>query len=264
VEIEVDTMSAILNLIFFSEKRKKILTLLAEGPKEIEEIKNKLKGNPCAIMPQIKKLKDMDLITQQETTYELSDIGEVIVARMLPLTNLLQAFEGNKNYWSKHDRRPIPSHLMNKINMLGKCILDEPELDQLFEFPANLKEPLLRTSRLRSFYSFFCPDCPKMQAACAMNGAEIDLILDKKIYNRLKEDFKPEYKTILEKGVSIYLYSGEIKPSSFVITDEFMFLKLFEKNGDFDHRRLISFNKSALEWGNELADYYIEHSKQVN
>ena len=204
--------------------------------------KTELHGDAFSIMPQLKKLKDMDVIVQKGDTYELSDIGKIIGEKILPLTDLLQVFEGNNNYWSKHDRRPIPEHLMKKIHMLGKCKLDEPDLDHLFEFPKDLKEILVRSGRIRSFYSFFCPDCPAIQATCAKNGAKVDLILDEKVYIRLKNDFKDTYGLLLENNVSLYIYRGKIKPSSFIISNEFMMLKLFGKEGEFDHRKIMSFN----------------------
>jgi predicted transcriptional regulator len=153
---------------------------------------------------------------------------------------------------------------MNKLHMLGKCKLDEPDLDHLFEFPKDLKEMVFRSERLRSFYSFFCPECPSIQATCAKSGAKVDLILDEKVYNRLKNDFKDTYGSLLENNVSLYIYRGKIKPSSFIISNEFIMLKLFGKEGEFDHRNIMSFNNSAIEWGNELADYYIGLSEKVN
>lgn len=261
---EVDIMSGIVDLIFYSEKRKEILIFLAEGPKSADEIKNELQGDAFSITPQLKKLKDMDIIVQHEDVFELTDIGKIIVKKMLPLTELLQVFENNNDYWSKHDRRPIPEHLINKMHMLGKCKVEEPDLGRLFEFPNELKEIVFKSSRFRVFYSFFCPDSPAIQETCAKNGTKMDLIMDEKVYGRLKNDFKDTYRLLLENNIPLYVYRGEIKPSSFMVTDEFMTLKLFGKEGEFDHRRLISFSKSAIEWGDELADYYIGLSEKVN
>ena len=67
--------------------------------------------------------------------------------------------------------------------------------------------------------------------------AEVRLILDEKVYNRLKNDFEEEYNTCLENKVSLYIYSGKIRPSSFMVSDNFMLLKLFGKDGEFDHRK---------------------------
>ncbi|MDY0129884.1 MAG: ArsR family transcriptional regulator, partial [Methanosarcina vacuolata] len=58
-------MSSLIDLIFFSEKRKNLLVQLANGPMDINEIKEVLNVNSCALMPQIKKLKDMDMIVQK-------------------------------------------------------------------------------------------------------------------------------------------------------------------------------------------------------
>jgi len=262
--LEVDIMSGLIDLIFFSEKRKEILVLLTKGPKSVDEIKNGLQGETVSIMPHLKRLKEMDIVIQEGDTYQLSDIGKIIGEKLLPLTDLLQVFEGNSDYWLKHDRSPIPEHLMKKIHMLGKCQLNEPDLDHIFEFPKDLKEQLVDSRKLRSFYSFFCPDCPEIQATCAKNGAEVDLILDEKVYIRLKNDFEDIYRLLLENNVSLYIYRGKIKPSSLIVSDKLVVLKLFGKEGEFDHRRIVSFNKSAIEWGNELADYYIGLSEKVN
>lgn len=238
--------------------------MLASGPKDIDEIKDTLNVKACAVMPQIKKLKDMDIIEQRGNIYELSDIGEVIVEKMLPLTSLLDVFDGNKDYWPKHDRKPIPRHLIKKLDMLGKCTLEEPDLDHLFEFPKELLNSVYTSKTLKSFYSYFCPDCPTIQATCAENGAEVHLILEEKVYNRTKNDFEDEFNVMLENNVSLYIYSGEIKVSSFMVADDFMMLKLFGKDGEFDHRKIMSFNPGALEWCGELAQYYIDNSDKVN
>lgn len=95
------------------------------------------------------------------------------------------------------------------------------------------------------------------------SGTEVHLILDEKIYNRLKNDFEEEYNVLLENNVSLYIYSDKIRPSSFMATDNFLLLKLFEKDGEFDHRKIISFTPSALEWGNELAQYYIDRPTKI-
>ena len=49
-----------------------------------------------------------------------------------------------------------------------------------------------------------------------------------------------------------------------MVADTFMPQKLFEKNGEFDYRKFTSFTPDALEWGNELAQYYIDRSTKIN
>ena len=61
--------SSLLDLILFSEKRKDFLLLLKEGPKSIEEILEKLQVSRTALLPQIKKLKDENLVIHENEMY---------------------------------------------------------------------------------------------------------------------------------------------------------------------------------------------------
>jgi len=52
----------LLDLILFSEKRKDFLLLLKEGPKNAQEILDRLQVPRTALLPQIKKLKEQNLV----------------------------------------------------------------------------------------------------------------------------------------------------------------------------------------------------------
>lgn len=93
--------SSLCDTIWLSEKRKNLLLLLMEGPRDIEQIKTSLNVNSKAMMPpQIKILNKQGLILQNGNTYELSDIGTLVVGNMLPLLNTLEVIEENKEYWA--------------------------------------------------------------------------------------------------------------------------------------------------------------------
>ncbi|MDD4247946.1 MAG: ArsR family transcriptional regulator, partial [Methanosarcina sp.] len=56
----------LLDLILFSEKRKDFLLLLKEGPKNAQEILDRLQVPRTALLPQIKKLKEQNLVIHDE------------------------------------------------------------------------------------------------------------------------------------------------------------------------------------------------------
>ena len=68
----------LLDLILFSEKRKDFLLFLKEGPKNIEEALDKLQVPRTALLPQIKKLKEENLVIQEEGVYRLSIIANYV------------------------------------------------------------------------------------------------------------------------------------------------------------------------------------------
>jgi predicted transcriptional regulator len=100
--------SSLLDLILFSEKRKDFLLLLKEGQKSIEEILEKLQVSRTALLPQIKKLKEENLVIHENEMYRLSLIGEIIVEKMQPLLYTLAIFEKNEDFWAERKLTPIP------------------------------------------------------------------------------------------------------------------------------------------------------------
>ncbi len=98
----------LLGTLFLSDKRKDLLLLLMEEPRNIDEIKDILNVTSSAIMTQIKILISQGLITHEDDLYKLSDIGKVVVKKMIPLLNTLGVFSENKDYWENHNISAIP------------------------------------------------------------------------------------------------------------------------------------------------------------
>lgn len=65
----------LLNLILFSGRRKDLLLLLKEKPRDIDSIKELLKVDASSVQPHIKKMKDSGLIIERNKIYSLSEIG---------------------------------------------------------------------------------------------------------------------------------------------------------------------------------------------
>lgn len=58
---------SLINLIFFSDRRKELLFLLREGPRDIDAIKELLNVDAGTIQPpHIKKMKDAHLLVEEK------------------------------------------------------------------------------------------------------------------------------------------------------------------------------------------------------
>ena len=68
----------LVNLLLFPDTRKDFLLLLAEKPRNIDEILGLLQVSRISLLPHIKKLKEENLIVQERGIYRLSAIGEII------------------------------------------------------------------------------------------------------------------------------------------------------------------------------------------
>ena len=256
----------LLDLILFSEKRKNFLLLLKEGPKDIEEILERLQVPRTALLPQIKKLKEEELVIHEDGMYRLSAIGVIIVEKMQPLLDTLAVFEKNEEFWADRKLASIPPKLVKRINELGYYRIIEPDLSHTFDLNPKFVEYLSNSSRTRIFFSYFHPQFPALYLNLARKGIEVSLVLSEAVYSRLIEDFKEEGKEFLKmENTSLYIFGkkGVEIPVLIAVTDRIMVLGLFNESGRFDRQYVRSSEPRAIKWGEELFEYYRTMSREI-
>ncbi|AKB43360.1 Transcriptional regulator, ArsR family [Methanosarcina sp. Kolksee] len=250
--------------IWLSEKRKNLLLLLMEGPRDIEQIKTSLNVTSKAMMPQIKILKKQGLVLQKENTYMLSEIGKLVVGNMLPLLNTLEVLEENKEYWTSRDTSVIPQEQFMRLGELGECMVIEPDLNHLFDLPREFTENLIKSRCIMSSLSYYHPLYSSLYSRLAKSGAEMEIVLTKAVLERLKNDCRDELETLLDSENTVVKVCEEnLKLPTIAVTEKFMYICLFDKQGKYDHRKVMSFDASALRWGRELFIHYNELSQKV-
>ena len=249
--------SSLCDTIWLSEKRKNLLLLLMEGPRDIEQIKTSLNVTSKAMMPQIKILKKQGLVLQNENTYMLSEIGKLVVGNMLPLLNTLEVLEENKEYWTSRDTSVIPQEQFMRLGELGECMVIEPDLNHLFDLPREFTENLIKSRCIMSSLSYYHPLYSSLYSRLAKSGAE-------SVFDRLKNDCRDELETLLDSENTVVKVCEEnLKLPTIAVTEKFMYICLFDKQGKYDHRKVMSFDASALRWGRELFMHYNELSQKV-
>lgn len=259
--------SCLIKTIFLSEKRKNVLVLLLkEGPKSIDEIKEALDVNSSALMPQIKKLLKWDLVTYDpvEDMYKLSDMGVLIVEKIEEFLNIINIYVENHEYWETRDLSEIPYHMRKRIGNLKHCELLEADRDCLFEFHPNFVENVLASKYVMMASSTFQPQTVSIFSKLLRKNAKVSFVLTEQVFDKFFDDFPDQFKCFLShENMSISMRSGHIGPLTLVVTNTFMALWLFDKNGRFDGTTLISYEESALKWGRELFTYYSSISNMV-
>ncbi len=257
----------LLDLILFSEKRKAFLLLLKEGPRNIDEILKELPDAPrTSLLPQIKKLKEQNLVIQEEGSYHLTNVGEIIVEKMQPLLNTLNVFEKNEEFWTDRKLAPIPAHLLRRINEIGNYSLIEPDLSHAFDLNPEFVKHVSNSNNLYMFLSYFHPQLPSFFQELTGKGIELSLVLSESVHSRFAEDFKKEVEEFLKTGharVFIYDKNGIESPALIAVSDKIMILGLFNESGRFDRQYIISFEPGAIKWGEELFRYYMEMAREI-
>jgi predicted transcriptional regulator len=255
----------LVSTVLLSEKRKNALLILMNGAATIEEIKESLTGTTSAIMAQIKILFEQGLIEQNDGKYRLTYIGQILMKKIHPLISTLDVLEENKNYWVNRDLSSVPDSLLDRIGEVGKVIIHEPDLSHLFEPPKELLLSLEKTKNVFTLYSYFCPSCPNNYSKLAKKEVNFDMILTKSVYDRLKEEYTEQYNAMMtSKNSNLFICDDNIiKLGALSITDDLVNIAFFNKQGIFDHKKMISFDENARIWGTDLFLYYKEMSHKV-
>jgi predicted transcriptional regulator len=256
--------SSLCNTIWLSEKRKNLLLLLMEGSRDIEQIKTSLNVSSKAMMPQIKILKKQGLILQKDETYELSEIGKLVVGNMLPLLNTIEVLEDNKEYWASRDTSSLPNGLFMRLGELGECMVIEPDLNHLFDLPREFTENLAKSKYIRSCLSYYHPLYPSLYSKLAKNEADVELVLTESVFERLKSESPEELRSFLDsENTNVVVCDEGVNIPTIAVTDRFMYLCLFDRQGKYDHRKVMSFDASALHWGRELFVHYKTSARKI-
>ncbi|WP_269850006.1 helix-turn-helix transcriptional regulator [Methanosarcina horonobensis] len=196
----------LLDLILFSEKRKAFLLLLKEGPKNTQEILDRLQVPRTALLPQIKKLKEQNLVIHEDGIYRLSLVGEIIIEKMQPLLDTLEVFEKNEEFWADRKLSPIPLHLMKRISELGDYRLIEPDLSHTFDLNPEFVKHTSNSNNILMFFSYFHPQFPSFFLNLARKGTEISLVQSESVYLRFLEDFRKEGEEYLKmENASLFI-----------------------------------------------------------
>jgi predicted transcriptional regulator len=256
----------LINLLLFSDKRKNFLLLLAEGPKSIDEVLNLLQIPRVSLLPQIKKLKEEGLIIQEGDIYRLSAIGNILIKKAQPLLNAISVFEENEYFWSQRKMDTIPVSFLRRIGVLKSCQLIGPVIDNWSDLSPESVRYFDESSKVMLLYSYFHPFLPSLCLELANKGVELRLVLSKDLFERFCKDFRSEGEKIIAENVTIFVWTEKTDetPAGIAITESKLLLGLVNKKGKFEGQYILSSESSALSWGKELFEYYIEGSRKIS
>ncbi|AKB19617.1 MULTISPECIES: winged helix-turn-helix domain-containing protein [unclassified Methanosarcina] len=251
-------------LVFLSDKRKKLLLFLKDKPRTMAEIQEHLSADPVSILPQIKKLKEGNLVVQKEHTYELSLMGDIIADKMPPFLDTLEVLEENFDYWTKRNLEGIPPFLRKRLFELKNCKLILPEVSHMFELNPEFVKKLHHSTHILGFASYFHPSFTTLYPELAKKGVEISLVFTEPVFQRFKKDYREELCTFLNfENARVFIFSQNPKIADFTVTDKFFLLTLFPKKKFFEHESLLSSAPEALKWGTDLFSHMLKEAIQV-
>lgn len=254
-------MKPLLDVIFRSDKRKNTLMLLKDGPMEMELMLRHLDTTRQALLPQVRVLEEHSLVTGSHDTYELTTIGKRIVEDMVPLLDTMSVLDNDIDYWGTHKFDFIPEHLLTKISLLKDLKIIRPSLSEMFELNKEYMEYSKRSASIYKVATFFHPDFPTFFSQLTADNINVHFIITEDAFDKLRTDRYEDYEKLVNDSlVKMFVYRGRLDFLTFTYNDHCILLRLLKDNGDTDSTHVLCYNSDALEWGNELFEYFLKDS----
>jgi len=255
--------TGLLSILTFSEKRKDILFQLQEGPKSLSDIKDYFDVRSPEILPRLKEMETANMIVRQDGMYHLTPLGRVSAIFYKPFLDTLTAIEANEDFWREHDLVAIPETLLTRIQELKECRVVRDEHEHIYDSHKTFIDNVQASNRFMGFTSIFLPSHPSMFLEMAHKNIPVSIIVTPNVFFKIKSEHNAEIEEFLKlKNTSFHVYDNA--KVAFVVTDRFLSLSLFFKNGTFDPRNdLIGFDSLSVKWGEDLFKHYKENSIEI-
>lgn len=154
--------------------------------------------------------------------------------------------------------------MLGRIGELGNCEEIVPERTHIFDYPPEIIDPLYKSKTVMEVSSFFRPGYPNLYLDLAKKETEVSLVLERPIYMKLVSDYREDVEEFFNmENTGLFICDNKIELASSIVTDLFISLSLVSKDGRYYNHEMVSFEKSALSWGQELFNYYMEMSDRV-
>lgn len=249
--------SSLITLLLSSDKRTDLLLFLKEKPRTIEEINEALDTNSVAILPQLKRLKESDLVIQENKTYALSLLGKIIVRKMEPLVKAFRLLEDNYDYWTSSRPGTVPAVFFKQMGELVTYMPGRYHGDESSSRYSEMTKAFEEAKQLALIISNSNPRYIKLSEAHAKKGSEISVILTQPVFETFETKFKKELEILLSAvNTEVYLLEKNIIPPTIAVTDT-MALACFSPVDPLDESNsIVSFGEEAVQWGMELFNHF--------
>ena len=122
----------------------------------------------------------------------------------------------------------------------------------------------MKSGEVMRFTSYFQPSFTKLHAELLAKKAKLSLVVAEAFFERIVIDYPEELENLLlPENSRFFVYKGTSSLASVTVSERFVAITMIDKKGRRDQRFLISFEKSAIEWGKELFMYYRDLSEEI-
>jgi predicted transcriptional regulator len=249
--------NSLLDVIFASEKRKNVLVLLHNGPKDISFLLGQLKTTRTSLLPQLKIMEKHNILFHSGSNYELTRIGKLLADEAKPLLETLETLNEGDSYFATHNIDDIPEQFLKRIREIKDFVLIEPDHVDAQKLNAEYLAEALGSEAVYFVFTFMHPGTIPVLQQLLDNNINVSVIDSKELADKLINEMPDTCQYFLSfDNLKIYSYSKNMGVCSLTITDNGFLLRLLFSNNEFSNKQIICMSPEGRKWGKDLYDYY--------
>lgn len=239
---------------------------LLEGNKRLAELKADIRTRETSILHALKNLEALNLTTKSSGAYMLTPLGIMEAQICGEYSSFADVIEEFKDFWLLHDVTAIPPYLLLKIGALKDSTLVRTEGSELGSGSVlkTFVEILQASKSIRGISPLFHPDFVSLFKQLLSQGVSVELIVTGAVLQKTlaSADFELMRKYVEEHRLRIFL--RENLKVALTVTENIFSLGLFTLDGEYDDKMdMVSFNREAVDWGEELFQDYLKGSGEI-
>ncbi|HEY9206210.1 MAG TPA: winged helix-turn-helix domain-containing protein [Candidatus Methanoperedens sp.] len=246
-------------LVVCSDLRRNILISLHKSKKSLGGLRDDLGVSSTTAIHALRELEKHNLTFQDKNkNYSLTNIGRIIVMKLLDFNNAAEVLKKHERFWLEHDLSGIPQPQMEKIGWLRDSnVLVISVLDIIKTHESYVS--FIKTAKwIKGVSPVFSSDYTNVFKELVEKNVSTQLILTTAVLKKLTDAIGLDNlrNLIYSHHLEIFVTEEDVRVA-FTVTDTFLSLGLFTNNGVYDITQdLIATDDMAVRWGYELFEYY--------
>lgn len=253
----------ILRLAVCSEMRSNILISLNEGKKSLGELRKELNIVATTALHALRELEENGLVLEdKDRRYLLTDIGRIIVLKLIDFSNAAEVLEKHKRFWLEHDLSGIPVNFLKKLDVLYNSELIQSTItpDRVQRFIIGIFESA--EEEIIGISPIVTLDWAEAIFERANSNVKISLIITDDVLKISSENKFKNYSPISHPNIHLWINNN--LRLSIVSNRKTMALSLFNnKRRSLDINEILACSDpAALKWSERLFNEFKKKSQK--
>ena len=245
--------------IFSSRLKIQILLSVAEGSKQLSELREITGSTSQAIIPKIRTLERLSLIEPVDHGYAITPVGRVLATKIGDYVMTMGELMQHREFWATHDIEGIPQSFIYQIGDLINSEVKFDTTDNMFHVYTHFVSILQQAEYIHGISSVMNPQIADVLSERIVAGVPVELVVSHSVREGLiQEPFKDKILALQRYAHFKVWMVDEPLSLGITVTDKHLSLGLNKKStAVYDSSAdLYSSDPRARDWAERLFRYY--------